>query len=84
MNKSPLTSILTGALGLSALVSLILCYMFIQDTREARSLQPQVMGVNIKRNIIMALYNDSVEYSKKNPSITPLLPTGVPSAPVKR
>lgn len=73
MNKSPLTSILTGALGLSALVSLILCYLYISTTREARTIQGQVMNATLKRNVVNGLAGEALEYSKKNPAITPLL-----------
>jgi len=73
MNKSPLTSILTAALGLSALVSLILCIYFIKYTRETRTIQGQLIAANIKRNAVNGVANEALEYSKRNPGITPLL-----------
>ena len=84
MNKSPSTSILTGLLALSALVSLVLCYLFIQYTREFRSLQFQTSNFAVKRNVVMSLANDTIEYSKKNPAILPILQAaGVPTTGAK-
>jgi hypothetical protein len=73
MNKSPLTTILTGALALSALTSLVLCYLYIQYTREARLLQAPATQAVMKQNLVTPLLNDIVEYSKKNPAIVPVL-----------
>jgi type II secretory pathway component GspD/PulD (secretin) len=88
MNKSPLTYILTGALVLSALVSLVTCYLSIQYSREFRSLQYQVMTINFKRAALNALANDVMEYSKTHPAIDPILesvgkPKSAASAPGK-
>ena len=89
MNKSPLTYILTGALVLSALVSLVTCYLSIQYSREFRSLQYQVMTINFKRGVINALASDVMEYSKTHPAIDPILesvglkPKSAASAPGK-
>ena len=73
MNKSPLTTILTGVLTLSALVSLVLCYLFIQYTSEARALQLPANQAVMKQNLLTPLINDVVEYSKKNPTVLPIL-----------
>lgn len=73
MNKSPLTTILTAALGLSAFASLILCYLNIQYIHQARAMRQQVMKITVERNLVLALGNDVVEYSKKNPAILPVL-----------
>jgi len=87
MNKSPLTTILTGALALSAFASLVLCYLYIQYTREARLLQVPATQSVMKQNLITPLMNDIVEYSKKNPAILPVLDAaGVkiqPASPAK-
>lgn len=73
MNKSPLTTILTGALALSALTSLVLCYLHIQYTSEVRALQAPATQAVMKQNLLTPLLNDIVEYSKKNPAILPVL-----------
>jgi len=73
MNKSPLTTILTGVLALSALTSLVLCYLYIQYTRETRMLQGSAPQIIMKQNMLVPLVNDAIEYSKKNPAILPVL-----------
>ena len=73
MKSDPLISTLVGVLGLSALLSLGLCFLFIKDTRELRAVQPQLNGMNIRRAAINALVVDAVEYSKHNSDIDPLL-----------
>ena len=41
MKNNPLTTILLGVLTLSALASVVLCWLYISNTRELRSLQTQ-------------------------------------------
>jgi hypothetical protein len=73
MNKTPLTKILLGVLTLSALASVLLCWLYISNTRQLRSLQAQASFINSNRAIINALANDTLEYSKTHPAIDPLL-----------
>jgi len=73
MKNSPLTTILLGALTLSALASVVLCWMYISNTRELRTLQSQAALINNNRAMINALAADTVEYSKTHPAIEPLL-----------
>ncbi len=79
MKDTPLTTILLGVLTLSALASIVLCWLYISNTRELRTIQAQVAQINTSRAIINALVNDAVEYSKTHPAIEPLL--GVKSNP---
>ncbi len=72
MRNSPLTTILLGLLTLSAVASVVLCWLNISNTRELRSLQAQVT-VNNNNAFINALVNDSVEYSKTHHDIEPVL-----------
>jgi len=71
---------MTGVLGLSALASLILCYLLISYTREARTIQGQFLNANMRRNALTGLAGEALEYAKKNPSIIPFLQaSGVPT-----
>jgi len=79
MKNSPLTTILVGALALSALASLVLCWLYIGNTREMRSLQGMVNQVNYFRQVSSALATDAVEYSKTHPAINPILEATVPN-----
>jgi hypothetical protein len=73
MKNNQLTTILLGLLTLSALASVVLCWLYISNTRELRALQTQVGFINNNRNVMSALANDTVEYSKKNQDINPIL-----------
>ena len=73
MKNNPLVTILLGALTLSALASVVLCWLYISNTRELRSLQAQAVQINNNRALIDALARDTVEYSKTHPAIDPLL-----------
>ena len=73
MKNSSLNTILLGVLTLSALASVLLCWAYISNARELRSLQSQAALISNKRAGINALAADTVEYSKTHPAIEPLL-----------
>jgi hypothetical protein len=73
MKNNPLTTILLGVLTLSALASVVLCWLYISNTRELRALQTQATSINNNRALINALANDTVEYGKTHPAIDPIL-----------
>ena len=73
MKNSPLTTILLGVLTLSALASVVLCWLYISNTRALRTLQAQAAQINNNRAVINALAADTVEYSKTHQAIEPLL-----------
>ena len=73
MKNSPLITILLGVLTVSALASVVLCWLYISNTRQLRSLQSQANMINNNRTVMTALANDTMEYSKKNPAIDPIL-----------
>ena len=89
MRNSPLTTVLLVILVVSALASVLLCWLYISNTRQLRVLQTQIQMVNNNRALITSLANECLEYSKKNPAIDPLLesagikPGRTPSAPAK-
>ena len=58
---------------ISSLGSAIYCWKYVACTRELRTLQTQTAFINNNRSLINALANDALEYSKKNPSIDPIL-----------
>ncbi len=73
MKNNGMTTILLGALTLSALASVVLCWLYISSTREWRSLQTQANIINNNRALINALATDTVEYSKTHRDIEPIL-----------
>jgi hypothetical protein len=79
MKNSPLTTILLAALALSAVASLVLCWLYIGNTRELRSMQETVGRINYFRQLSSALAGDAIEYSKTHPAIDPILEATVPN-----
>lgn len=73
MKNSPLTTILLGILLASALFSVGCCWLYIHRSRELRSLQSIVGGIQNNQRLVQMLAGEAVEYGKKNPSIEPLL-----------
>jgi hypothetical protein len=73
MKNSPLTTVLLGVLGISALLSLVFCWSYMTNAREFRQLQTQATFINGRQAAMNALLNDALEYSKKNPQIDPIL-----------
>jgi len=73
MKNSPLTTFLLSILALSAVLSVIFCLLYVSSTRELRSLQAQVTAINNRNGAMSALVNETMEYSKRNPAIDPIL-----------
>jgi len=73
MKNNPLTTILIGALALSAVWSVILCLQYVSNTRELRTMQGQALNINNRQMTAQAILNEAIEYGKKNPAIEPLL-----------
>jgi hypothetical protein len=73
MKNNPLITILLGLLTISALASLVFCWLWMSNVREHRELARQMALINNNRNVINALASETVEYSKKHKDIEPLL-----------
>jgi hypothetical protein len=65
MKSNALTSILLGALAVTAFASLILCYLYVQNVREARRLQRVVASINFRQSMVNQLVADVIDYSRK-------------------
>jgi len=74
--------ILVGLLFLSAIISAACAILHMRGSGELRNLQIQAATVEQKRAFTRALANDAIEYSKRDPSIDPILQTlGLKQAP---
>jgi hypothetical protein len=73
MKNSPLTTILLGALAVSAVGGFILCWLYISNTRNLRALNGEAGQIQQNRVFFNSLLNDVAEYSKTHPAIGPLL-----------
>ena len=78
MKNSQLTPVLLGITAVSALLSIILVGWSFAYARQLGPLRNQVAFIHSSRPMINALAGELIEYSKKNPSIDPILySTGV-------
>jgi hypothetical protein len=73
MKNTPLTTVLLGVLAVSALLSVVLCWLYISNTKELRTLQSNANMINNRRALINAMANDTLEYGKTHPAIDPVL-----------
>ena len=72
MKNNALVVLLVVA-GLSAMLSVGLCWSYILRAGEYNRLRKMTAHVNQRVMVVQALVNDTMEYSKKNPAIDPLL-----------
>jgi len=70
-NLVPLT--LVALIFFSALFSLFCVFLYMRGMGELRGLQAQAARVENSRNLLRLIAAESVEYSKRNPAIDPLL-----------
>jgi hypothetical protein len=73
MRNKPFTALLVGLLFISALAAAVQVLRLSFATRDLRRLQPRIIELNAHLNVAQALLNDTLEYSKRNPAIDPLL-----------
>ena len=73
MSSNQFASVLAGI----AVVLAILCAVFAERyafaTRDLRRIEPQYTAINARLNLAQSLLNETLEYSKRNPTIDPLL-----------
>jgi hypothetical protein len=73
MKNRSLATFLFWALFVSTLASCAFCWLLMSNTREWRNLQRDVNAMNSFRTGVNALVSDTIEYSKKNPAVDPIL-----------
>jgi len=71
--NNPLGSILVCVLFLLALLSCWLASLYHFSTKEGRELNDRYQGVLRTTDAMQRLVNDTLEYSRNNPDIHPLL-----------
>lgn len=73
MQNNALTQLLVGLVVLSVLASSGLAFYYVRSVQALNRLQLQTAVINRNRSLVNALAADTVEYSKRNPAIDPLL-----------
>lgn len=72
MKSNPLTAALVAVLAVCAVMTVVLSVTFTLKLRKLGAMQAQI---NNNSGFLRSLSADSLEYSKKNPAIIPLLQT---------
>jgi len=73
MKQSPLIVALSVAVCVLAIVVLGLAWVYELHFRHMRDLQPEIGKAQYFQNLYNALAAESLEYSKHNPAIDPIL-----------
>ena len=73
MRNNSFTALLVGLLFASAVAAAVQVLRLSFATRDLRRIQPRLIEINSHLNVAQALLNDTLEYSKHNPAIDPLL-----------
>jgi len=73
MRHNSFAGLLVGLLFVSALAAAVQVLRLSFATRDLRRIQPRVIEITSHLNVAQALLNDTLEYSKHNPAIDPLL-----------
>ena len=73
MRKDSFAVLLIGLLFINAIVSAVLALGYGFDVHNLRRLQPQTVACQARLNVAQGLLSDTLEYSKRNPAIDPLL-----------
>ena len=73
MKLESLAAFLVGTLSVCAVAGIVLSSNYWFSTRTLRRLQPQALASQARLRLAQELLNDTLEYSKRNPAIDPLL-----------
>lgn len=73
MKKSPATTFLLVLLVASSLASVVFCGLYITYAMRLRDLQRSMSNAQAYRSLFISLVNDTLEYSKKDSAIDPIL-----------
>ena len=73
MRNNSFAAVLVGLLFISAVAAAVQVLRLSFATRDLRRMHPRIVEINAHWNLTQALLNDTLEYSKRNPAIDPLL-----------
>ena len=75
MKHNPLISLLLTVLFVNAVFAALLTYDYMRSMRALQTLQLQRTVMTRELNIFNSLVNDTLEYSRRNPAVEPVLQT---------
>jgi len=88
MKSNPVTSLLLAVLFVNAAFTALMTFNYVRSMRALQTLQVQRAAMTRELNIFNSLVNDTLEYSKRNPAVEPVLQSiglkpGRPAAPAQ-
>ena len=75
MNRDPVTTILAGALIVGVTLTAGICYAYLHVSRNNVEAQARVAKLNAQRGMMQPLAAECLEFSRKHPSMIPVLQT---------
>ncbi|MBI3851856.1 MAG: hypothetical protein HY298_16495 [Verrucomicrobia bacterium] len=78
MKNNPLAAVLLVVLLACVIGTAVLTGYYFNCLRKLRGLQPAIVQINYNRTFMQSLLNETQEYSKKYPSLEPLIQSLVP------
>jgi hypothetical protein len=73
MRNNALTNLLVGVAALCVILTAGAAFLYVRSVRNLNRLQFQSAVINRNRALANSLANDTLEYSKRNPAIDPIL-----------
>lgn len=73
MNRDPVPTILAGALMVGTTLTAGLCYAYLHVSQNNQLAQREVARLNAQRAVMQPLAAECLEFSRKHPSIIPVL-----------
>jgi hypothetical protein len=73
MKSNPLTSLLMAVLFVNAVFTALMTFNYVRSISTLQILQVQRATMTRELNVFNSLVNDTLEYSKRNPAVEPVL-----------
>jgi len=73
MKSNPVTSLLLVVLFVNAVFTALMTFNYVQSIRTLQTLQIQRAAMSRELNVFNSLVTETLEYSKRNPAIEPVL-----------
>jgi len=73
MSRNQIAIGLVAILFVSVLANALFCWRYAGLTRDLHLAQVRIAAMNGRLNLAQALLNDTIEYSRRNPAVDPLL-----------
>lgn len=73
MKSNPITNLLLAVLFVNAVFTALMTFNYVRSMRTLQTLQLQRAAMTRDLNVFNSLVSDTLEYSKRNPAVEPVL-----------